>query len=483
MNCSVKGLEVSASMTSGKSVESGRISADIVIIGGGGAGLSAALSAVENGADNVVVVEKRARPGGNTALATGLFASESPVQARKKIVADKDVLFHRAMDWAHWSRVNPAVLRAFINKSGDTIRWLESKGLNFDLIRFYPDQVPLVQHNPEGGGARLVKVLERECRELGVRFLLKTDCKRIVLDKRGNVTGVSVVEGGTKTGIKTKSVIIATGGFAGNKELMKKYCPDFTGRMVLSGLPLKGDGLFLAAGAGAAIEKYATILKEGPRFDVRSWPLMHFERDPSTLWVNKNGERFIDEAVGYHVFESVNAMLRQPDGVSHALFDAGIEKLFEVRMPGLEEALRVEAKKDRVKIAGSWDEMAGWIGATPDVLKGTIEKYNSFCCSGYDEDFVKERRYLVPLTSPPYYAIRGLAAILDTIGGIRINERMEVVDRQDRKIPGLYACGVVTGGWESEIYCSDLSASAFGFAVNSGRIAGENALCFSASRD
>jgi fumarate reductase flavoprotein subunit len=203
--------------------------------------------------------------------------------------------------------------------------------------------------------------------------------------------------------------------------------------------------------------------------------LMTFERDPSTIWVNKKGKRFIDEAAGYHVFESVNAMLRQPEKVSYALLDATIRRRFEERMPGLEKALEAEADRDRVKISDSWDEIARWIGAAPEALKDTITQYNSFCSQGYDESFAKERRYLLPLRSAPYYAIRGLSAILDTIGGIKINERMEVLDIQNEPIPGLYAAGVVTSGWESETYCSDLSASAFGFAINSGRIAGENA--------
>ena len=459
-----------------------KISADIAIVGGGGAGLAAAVEAAERGAQNIVVVEKRARPGGNTALAGGLFACESPVQARHRIVADGDELFHRAMEWAHWSRINPKILRAFINKSGDTIRWLESKGLEFNLIRFYPDQVPLLQHNPQGGGAYLVKVLSKACREPGVRILTKTACQRIKQDKRGNVTGIIVDNGSGETEIRAGSTIIATGGFAGNKELMKKYAPDCTDSMALSGLSLKGDGIYLAERAGAAIEEYATIIKEGPRFDLHKWPLMFFERDPSALWVNNNGERFIDEAAGYHVFESVNAMLRQPDNVSYALFDDFIRRQYQEKMPDLESALKTEAIKGRVKIAGSWDEMATWIGADVGILKATIARYNDLCAQGYDEDFAKERRYLIPLTDPPYYAIRGLAVILDTIGGIRINERMEVLDRENSVIPGLYAAGVVTSGWESEIYCSDLSASAFGFAINSGRIAGENALRFAAGR-
>jgi fumarate reductase flavoprotein subunit len=459
-----------------KRIKGNTIKARLVIIGGGGAGLSAALTAAERGATGIVVVEKRSRLGGNTALAGGLFACESPVQAREKIVADRDFLFKKAMDWAHWSRIDPAILRAFLGKSGDTILWLEEKGLEFNLIRFYPGQQPPVQHNPKGNGAHLIKVLAQDCHDSGVQVLLQSSCKKIIRGKDGKIAGVLVVKDDEEIEIKAECVIIATGGFAGNHELLKKYFPSYCEGLSLSGLPLTGDGLFLAKEAGAAIEDSATMVKEGPRFDLHKWPLMTFERDPSTVWVNKEGKRFIDEEIGYHVFESVNAMLRQPDKVSYALFDAATRKIFEGKMPGLEKAIRVEADKGRVKIADSWDEIARWIGAEPEVLKNTISQYNDFCRQGYDEDFAKERRYLKPMDTAPYYAIRGLAVMLDTIGGIRINEHMEVLDKQNNPIPGLYAAGVVTSGWESEIYCSALSASAFGFAINSGRIAGEKAV-------
>jgi fumarate reductase flavoprotein subunit len=333
-----------------------------------------------------------------------------------------------------------------------------------------------VQHNPKGNGARLIQVLTQKCKDLGVSLFLQSSGKKIIRGEKGNVTGVLIIKNGEEIEITTSCVIIATGGFAGNYELLKKYCPSYYDGMPTSGLPLTGDGLFIAAEAGAAIEDFATMIKEGPRFDLHTWPLMTFERDPSTMWVNKKGKRFIDEAAGYHVFESVNAMLRQPDKVSYALLDTTLRRNFEEKMPGLERALQAEAERDRVKISDSWDEIAGWIGADPEVLKDTVAQYNSFCNQGYDESFAKERRYLLPLYSPPYYAIRGLAVLLDTIGGIKINERMEVLDNQNDPIPGLYAAGVITSGWESDTYCSDLSASAFGFAINSGRIAGENAI-------
>jgi fumarate reductase flavoprotein subunit len=461
-------------MAAGKKGKKGN--AELVILGGGGSGLAAALTAAERGASEIIVVEKRHRLGGNSAIAGGLFACESPVQARERVVADRDFLFKRAMDWAHWSGVDPNIVRAFINKSGDTIRWLENKGLEFDLIRLYPDQNPPVQHNPRGNGARLIQVLTRECRDRGVTFFLRSSGRKILRDRKGNVTGVLTMKGDKEILIETRSVIIATGGFGGSPELLKKYFPYYREGMPTSGLSLTGDGLAMAAEAGAGIAEFATMIKEGPRFDLHAWPLMTFERDPSAVWVNKNGKRFIDEEAGYHVFESVNAMLRQPGGVSYALLDSTLRIKFEEKMPGLERVLDKEAKRGRVKIADSWDEIAEWIGAEPEVISNTIEQYNSFCNKGYDESYAKERRYLLPLSSPPYYAIRGLSVLLDTIGGIRINERMEVLDINDQPIPGLFAAGVVTSGWEPETYCSVLSASAFGFAINSGRIAGENAV-------
>jgi fumarate reductase flavoprotein subunit len=467
------------------------LNAQLVVIGGGGAGLAAAVEASERGATDIVVVEKRAGLGGNTALAGGLFACESPVQMRQRINADRDILFRKALDWAHWEGVNPMILRAFINKSGETIGWLEKKGLEFDLIYFYPGQQPPVQHNPEGNGARLVRVLEQECRDKGVTLLLDTAAVELRHGKNREITGVLVEKDGESVEIVTGGAVIATGGFAGNRKLMERYFPDLEG-MARSGLPLTGDGLALAAGAGAVIEKSATLLKEGPRYHLHRWPLMALERDPVTVWVNKNGERFTDESTGYHIFESVNAVMRQPGKACFTLLDSSVRRYFEEkglklrRAPAavkdddvgaeLEKAFRAGVKEDRVKIARGWDEIAAWLGADPDVLKNTIAQYNSSCRQGYDELFAKERKYLLPLETAPFYAVRDMAVILDTIGGVRINERMEVLGSGDEAVPGLYAAGVVTGGWESGIYCSELSASAFGFAINSGRIAGENAL-------
>jgi fumarate reductase flavoprotein subunit len=452
--------------------------ADLIVIGGGGAGTAAALAAVESGAENILLLEKRSNLGGTSALASGIFACESPVQARLKIVADRDDLFHRAMEWHHWRQVDPKIIRTFVNRSGDTVRWLESKGIEFQLIRFYPDQVPLLQHNALGRGARIVRTLADDARTRGVRIITHATAGEILRNTAGRVRGVRAGRGEETTEIAAPVVIIATGGFAGNPTLLERFCPAYTPDLVLSGLPLAGDGLTMAEHAGAAIADFATVLKEGPRLDRHGWPLQHFERDPLALWVNRNGERFIDETMGYHIFESVNALLAQPGGVSYALFDSPILDIFRVKMPDIDPAIEGETAKGRVLRAHSLPEMAKQLACDAEVLAGTVARYNELCARGHDEDYGKEHRYLKPVLTPPFYAIKGICTFLDTIGGIIINERMEVLDPARRPIPGLYAAGTATSGWESEVYCSELSASAFGFAVNSGRIAGENAAGF-----
>ncbi len=463
--------------------ESNILQAKLVIIGGGGSGLSAALSAAEQGITDIVVLEQRGGLGGNTARATGLFACESQVQAREKITADKDKLFKKSMEWSHWSKVNPRIVRAFLNKSGDTIHWLEGKGLEFSIVPFFPNQEPRVWHVARGKGAELTKVLAQKCREMGVRLVLRCCAKKILREAEGKISGVLAFDGDREIKIRTDSVIIASGGFAGNNDLLQKYCPDYYESLPLRGLALNGDGLLMAQEVGAEIDSGIAMLIEGPRVDLNLWPLKGLEREPETLWVNKKGERFTDESTGDHPFASVNAILMQPERVSFTLFDTSIKQKVAEKTGDLDQTLKLEAAKGRVKISDSWDEIAAWVGANPDVLEATIRQYNDFTHRGYDESFAKDRRYLWPLLRPPYYAVKCFPACLDTLGGIRINEHMQVLDSLRNPILGLYAGGVVTGGWQSEHYCGDLSGSAFGYAINSGRIAGEQAAEFIRQND
>jgi fumarate reductase flavoprotein subunit len=481
-------------MSSRPSVSDKAIQVDIAVIGAGGAGLAAAIAAAEVGA-KVVVLEKRNMPGGNSAVAESFFAAESPVQQWALEDAPRDVLFKMAMDYAHW-KINPRIIRAFIDKSGDTVRWLQEKGLEiFWLSPYYPNQVIRTEHQARGGGADVVKVLVRCCEDMGVPLLRKTPAKKILTSAEGEVMGVLAMRKDSELTITARSVIIATGGYAGNRELLQKYSPWYTDDIISPQDYHTGDGLLMALETGAATEGLGQLRMSGPRFHgsrKRAKTGGIFCQQPNTIWVNKKGERFVDETAGFKHFESVNALLQQPGKVCYTLFDEQIKQTIIEQGPikvrqgvfygpkkadlaRAEKELQKEMERGTVAISSSWDEIAKWIGATPEVLKKTIDEYNYFCNRGHDDIFAKDRRYLVPLNTPPYYAMKGRAEILTTMGGIKINHRMEVLNRYDSPILGLYAVGDDTGGWEPDTYNVNLSGSGLGFALNSGRIAGENA--------
>ncbi len=247
----------------------------------------------------------------------------------------------------------------------------------------------------------------------------------------------------------------------------------------------------MAMGAGASTEGLGYLQLRGPYFR-GSLEVVTVAMEPQTVWINKRGERFVDEATGFNWPEAANALNRQPDKISYSLFDERTKRSFMeegiikgysrfpagCKMRELDKKLQSETKDGEVIISESLDEIADCIGASPDVLKNTIDEYNRFCKQGYDEMFFKDRNFLFPLTTPPYYCIKCYQGFLGTLGGIRINHKMEVLDRDGNPIPGLYAAGNDTGGWETDTYSLVLSGSALGFAINSGRIAGENASDF-----
>jgi len=503
---------------------------DLVILGGGGAGLCAALAAAENGCRNIVVLKKRNSATGNSAMGGGPFAAESPVQRRQGIDAPRDKYFKTAMSFANW-KINPRIVRAFVDKSGDTIRWLEELGVKFQplpspsaaadvpnrtpqprrrSLASFVTEPPITCHVPEGEGAAMMQILRQACDKCDVRILVQTKAEKILTDNDGQISGVLASSLTDVIRIAARAVIIATGGYGGNKELLKKYCPTYREAMEYHGVPLlTGDGLIMATEVGAAVENAGTLLLEGPLVptsillnivgkggDPIKVPLVALAWEPTLLWVNKNGERFITEDDA-GPFNGGNAVAMQPDNTAFVLFDAAtVQRIAQggglhgspLRnaplasqqgpLPNLHEELVCQAEGGRMKISDSLKEIAHWIGADPATLKAAIDEYNAACDEGYDRLFAKQPEHLIPVRTPPFYALKCGSAFLDTIGGIKINERMEVISQIGKPIIGLYAAGVVTGGWEGETYCPYSLGSARGFALSSGRIAGKSAAKF-----
>jgi fumarate reductase flavoprotein subunit len=489
---------------------------ELVVIGGGGAGLAAAIAAAENGCKSIIVLEKAGSAAGSTAMAHDVFGAESPVQKRQGIDAPRDELFKTAMEWAHWTKINPRIVRAFIDKSGDTIGWLEKKGLSFELIQYYPNQVPLVRHSVKGHGNALMKTLRDNCHDLGVQILTLTSGRKLLRDAKGKLTGVVAESKQGEFRIDAKSVIVATGGYGNNREMLKKYLPNFHDTITYDGPPSNtGDGIRMAVEIGAATAGLGTANLHGPFLKPKSdshtikmdaagsdgsplrITLWFLAWEPEMLWVNKRGKRFIDEGYQLAFFAFGNAVSLQPDGITYTLFDSTTLRMIEKQglirpgaaahanwlpvsaatpLPGLEREVQKQADKGDLKISKSWNDIAGWMGADPAVLKATIDEYNASCDDKHDGLFAKDRRYLLPLRTPPYYAVKAHIGLCDTYGGIKINENMEALDTADNPIPGLYAAGTTAGCWESESYCYRLTGHLVGFALNSGRIAGENAV-------
>lgn len=485
------------------------LEADIVVVGGGGAGLPAAVQAYENGAKKVIVLEERNNPGGNAVFANGIFACDSPVQRANQVYVDRDELFSKAMAWHHYDRVDARILRAYIDKSGDTIQWLMNKGIEFQVgpqMMMYPGQDPSwhIAMNKKTGDlsrfAQVFRLLTKEIEDYGGRVICNAAGVSVVKDEAGKVSGlVARTKDGNEFTIKTKSVIIASGGFIGNTELLKKYFPYYEPEK-FGGfyIPVQGHGMTMAAEAGGALEDYATLVKEAPASsdEMKERALGMACREPDIMWVNRLGLRFADESIGAHLQTSTNAILHQPGKMVYAIFDQNTIQSAKQQgwaMPKypagdwhekLSEQLAAAAEKRQWAITSDTIEgLAEWIGAPVETLKASVDEYNAFCAGGHDALFAKERRHLKPITQGPFYAVKFGVLIIETVGPVRVNDRMEVINSDYQAIPGLYAAGAITSGWQGHDYCGDfMFGSALGYSMNSGRIAGEQAAAYVAKQ-
>ena len=456
--------------------------ADLVIIGAGGAGLVAAVSAAEAGIKNIVMLEKAAQPGGNTNNVGVFLAVNSPLQKRLGINVTAEQVFRDKMAHDHW-RPNARLIRDTINKSGEVVQWLEDKGLKFDQIKLFAgNDAPPVGHDKGGTGVfgkALINMLSAICKEKGIRILCETPAKKILTDKKGAVTGVSATTKDKEFRINAKGVVIASGGFLCNKELIKKYFPYNVDYQNNSLPQMTGDGLLMAEEIGAIVDDQLSILLVGGPVSSVSLPSISLDQRYDIVVVNKDGERYYDESLSlkYNPDDSTNTLRRQRDKEFYVLLDSA---MMRDAAGNTESALGVNdsPKNSAVgseKIADTWEEIAGFIGADQKVLKETIERYNSFCEEGYDDDFFKDAKYLRPINTPPYIAIRGRHGAQTTFGGIKINHRTEVLNKQDIPIKGLYAAGDSAGSWAPLTYSHRYPGSASSFALCSGFIAGENA--------
>jgi fumarate reductase flavoprotein subunit len=470
--------------------------ADVVVIGSGASGLAAALTAAEGGA-KVVVFEKQRSPGGTTNFFEGMFAVESRMQREHFIEYSRDDAFKSMMEYSHW-RSNPRLVRAIVNESSDTIEWLEKQGVEFSGVTINMPNAPRTYHIVKGAGLAVVKDLVTRAKEKGIDLRLGTPVKRLVKEG-GRITGVLFEGDSGDVRVNAKAVVIACGGYANNKEWIKKYTGFDLGTNLLpvGNVDKFGDGIRMAWEAGAAEEGISVLelYRAGPiTTEIGGqieWPTVQPD-----LWVNPRGERFCDEGVAFYDTSAGNVNAKFKEGYTFSLFDdsikqrlmeKGIDKWVNVHtLSGSkplnfdkELAILFEKGNTDVCVADSIEELAVKMGVNPDVLKSTVEEYNRFCDQKHDDLFAKNPKYLRPLKGPKFYAVKAHTIFLGTMGGIKINHNTEVIDKKDNVIPGLYAAGFDAGGMYGDSYHIRVaSGGSVGFAFNSGRIAGKSALRF-----
>ena len=465
-----------------------------VVIGSGGAGMAAAVTAMQCGVKNIVILEKSPFLGGNSRMAGGDIHTVYP-QGGPGNKPSVDETFREAMAFHHYRMVEPKILRAFLDETSNTLDFLRGVG-----VPYSDTGVIGGRRYPFGDFYRAIKVLERVfLEEESNEILRNTAATRILTDAAGKVCGVEAKDGdGNTFTIETTAAAITTGGFTGNSDLLHRYFPEeYDDCFYTDALPLQGDGIGLARSAGAALSRHCTLVKEnGYSCDSRLDAPNRSAHNPYTIWINSYGERFLDES---HTMgnETTNALVRQPDMIGYALFDSNILRATEEKpvlmmpggdddatpmpggdghvMPSTRESLENEYRRGEgwVEKADSMEELAQKLGVDPETLVHTMEEYNGYCKNGRDGLFAKDEKYLVAIEQAPFYALKFRPILIETQGPIVVNERMEVLNEAHKPIPGLYAGGVCTAGCQGTDY--HLRGANLSYAVTSGRIIGRTA--------
>ncbi len=457
---------------------------DVIVIGGGGAGMAAAITAHDSGA-RVALLEAADQLGGSTALSGGVvYGAPTSVQRAAGIEDDSvDAMYEYYMTLNQF-KVEPAIVRRLCELSGPAIEWLIRLGVKFDPAELYASGVESVArgHKAAGNGAAITEVLDREVnrREIDVSRAYRVTA--LHTDENGAVRGV-VLDGEI---VSARNVIIATGGFGHNKLLLNRHYPeaaqhgDWT--WAITAKTCTGDGLLMGQEAGADIAGHNRgLLLTTPGFYrdlevfVPGW----------LVYVNREGRRFIDETTEYAVMSGV--VKDQLGGSVFAVFDetarataepeplyADAHKAGIITLNWVTDKIDEQIAKGKVVKADTLSELADLIGIESDTLKTTIDRYNSDCEKGEDSKFRKDASLMKPVLQRPFYAAEIRPAIVClTSTGLRVDEDMHVLDSADQQISGLFSAGEVSGGVLGDRYIG--GGNSIANAIVFGRVAGEQA--------
>lgn len=475
---------------------------DLVVVGGGASGKSAALIAARAG-KNVVVLEKMPETGGLSMYAEGTAAFESSVQKElgtprlsKYHFPTKEEGLEKLMGYSH-QRANYEVARAFVENSAETIDIYRDLGVVYKTCDIAAEDDPnevWTFHLPEGLGAHCQEVLLDAIQKLDVDIFTETPAKELIVED-GRVVGVVAESEGAPLRIGGKAVILATGGMGSNPDRIFKYswfAPAAYNMNTLTPLQNVGDGLDLALSAGADPTVITTcpLLAAGGRDMTMDSQVGGAGVNPG-VWVNKIGKRFAAESVAENIGDIGSYYGKQPGGIVWSILSqADIDRLvsegseiaigefvvYHKPMDRLPIELDAHLESGLVKKADTLEELAGMMDVPQDVFVETMRSYNEACEKGYDDAFMKKPQYLRAVDKAPFYAIPLATGTMGSAGGIKINGNMQVVDVDGNAIEGLYAVGLDATGLYGDSYNMEIPGCANGFAHTSGRIAARHAI-------
>ena len=447
------------------------MTADVIIIGAGGAGFAAATEALENGA-SVIILEKNEMIGGNTARAGGTLNAPDPERQSKIGVEDSVERFVQNTMEAGDFKADKKLVEVLCSHALEARQWLSKHGTVWSEMVYqtigglWPrsmDEINKIAYNG------FIAPLAKAVKELNGKIVLNCKAEKLVQNEAGRVTGVIAFD--TKNGQEyhftaKNAVIIATGGYAANNDMVMKYNG-------LNGLPTSnaptstGDGINMGLAVNAALEgmDYVQIHPHGN--PMTGGLQSHFAGViKNSIYVNREGKRFVEESGRRDVIS--NATVAQTGQVMYSIFDS--EGGFYAGVKELSDLDNLKAK-GYIYQASTLDDLAKQAGINPEGLKATVARYNELVASGEDVDFHKDEMEL-KIEKAPFYCVPLSPTLHHTMGGLKINTEAQVLRNDGTVIKGLYAAGEVTGGLHGT---NRVGGNALTDCVVFGRIAGKNA--------
>ena len=497
--------------------EDSTVDADVVVVGAGGAGMTAAITAAAEG-KSVVILESQSMVGGNSVRATGgmnagktvyqdenefgesagvektlktaaeKYADNETITALAKTVSEQWAAY-QANPTGYFDSVelmeldtmiggkginDPELVETLCANSADAIDWLDEHGITLHNVSSFGGASVKRIHRPvnaEGKtvsvGSYMIPLLQENCEKAGVKMMLDTTATEILTDANGAAVGVKATgASGETVTVNAKAVVLATGGFGANLDMVVKYKPELKGFMTTNAPGIQGQGIEMAQAIGAATVDMNQI-QIHPTVEANTAALItEGLRGDGAILINEEGQRFIDEVGTRDVVSA--AEIAQTGSYSWLVVDQA--------MADASSVIQGYIKKGYTVTGATYEELGKAMGVDAAAFAETMEKWNGCVEAKNDPDFGRTS-FANPLNTAPYYAVKVTAGVHHTMGGLKINANTEVLNEKGEVIPGLFAAGEVTGGVHG---ANRLGGNAVADFTVFGRIAGAAASDYAA---